>query len=123
MITDSFDSKTEEIIKVQRNENAMKVDACIITFSHEIVEFVLENFDCVLIGNLYSSNGANPVYRLEYEGKTFAFYMSYVSAPACVADMEDTLSLIHTNKYVVFGGAGCLNKEIARGKIMVPTEA
>jgi hypothetical protein len=98
MITDSFDSKTEEIIKVQRNENAMKVDACIITFSHKIVEFVLENFDCVLIGNLYSSNGANPVYRLEYEGKTFAFYMSYVSAPACVADMEDTLSLIHTNK-------------------------
>ena len=49
--------------------------------------------------------------------------MSYVGAPACVADIEDTLSLIDTDKYVVFGGAGCLNKEIARGKVMVPTAA
>ena len=49
--------------------------------------------------------------------------MSYVGAPACVADIEDTMSIIDTDKYVVFGGAGCLNKEIARGKVMVPTEA
>ena len=33
-------------------------------------------------------------------------YMSYVGAPACVADIEDTLSLINTDKYVVFSGAG-----------------
>ncbi len=25
------------------------------------------------------------------------------------------------NRYIVFGGAGCLNKEIAHGKVMVPT--
>ncbi|MGN0401196.1 MAG: nucleoside phosphorylase [Acetatifactor sp.] len=123
MITDTFDSKSEEIIKVQRNEDAVKVDACILTFSNEIRNYVLERFPCTLIGKLYSSNGANPVYRLEYAGKVFAFYMSYVGAPGCVADMEDTLSLINTDKYVVFGGAGCLNKEIARGKVMVPTQA
>lgn len=27
-----------------------------------------------------------------------------------------------TNKYIVFGGSGCLNKEIAHGKVMIPTE-
>ena len=27
------------------------------------------------------------------------------------------------SKYVVFGGAGCLNKEIAHGKVMIPTQA
>ncbi|MGN0371172.1 MAG: nucleoside phosphorylase [Butyrivibrio sp.] len=123
MITDTFDNKTEEIIKVCRNEQAPGTDACIVTFSNEILKSVLDNFECSLIGNLYSSNGANPVYRFEYENRTFAVYMSYVGAPGCVADMEDTLSLINTDKYVVFGGAGCLNKEIARGKIMVPTEA
>ena len=32
MITEAFDNKTEEIIKVGRNENAKKVDACILTF-------------------------------------------------------------------------------------------
>ena len=58
-----------------------------------------------------------------YQGKKFAFYKTYVGAPACVGTLEDSLSVIKTKKYVVFGGAGCLNKEIARGKIMIPTEA
>jgi uridine phosphorylase len=49
--------------------------------------------------------------------------MSYVGAPGCVADLEDTLSLIAADKYIVFGGCGCLNKEIARGRVMVPTAA
>lgn len=123
MITDTFENLSEEIIKVWRNEEAPKVDACIVTFSREILDRVVENHGCELIGNLYSSNGANPVYRLDYCGKTFAVYMSYVGAPACVADMEDVLSLANTDRFVVFGGAGCLNKDIARGRIMVPTEA
>ncbi len=123
MITDTFDPNTEEIIKVWRNENARKVDACILTFSNEILQSVLERFDCEKIGDLYSSNGANPVYGFTCEGKEFAVYMSCVGAPGCVADLEDTMSLIRTDKYVVFGGSGCLNKEIARGKVMVPTEA
>ena len=123
MITDTFDPKSEEIIKVWKNEEAKKVDACILTFSHEILEYVKEQHECELIGNLYSSNGANPVYGFTYEGKEFAVYMSYVGASACVADIEDTLSVISTDKYIVFGGSGCLNKEIARGRVMVPTEA
>ena len=39
MITDTFENLTEEIIKVQRNENAIKVDACILTFSHVILKY------------------------------------------------------------------------------------
>lgn len=123
MITDTFDNETEEIIKVNQNENAKKVDVCILTFSNEILKYVLEKFECTLIGNLYSSNGANPIYEFEYEDRRFAVYMSYVGAAGCVSDMEDTMSLINTNKYVVFGGSGCLNKEIARGRVMVPTAA
>ena len=123
MITDTFDNLSEEIIKVNRNDNAVKVDACILTFSHVILKYVLENFECKKIGDLFSSNGVNPVYGFEYKNRYFAVYMSYVGAPACVADIEDTMSIINTDKYVVFGGSGCLNKEVARGKVMVPTEA
>ncbi len=123
MITDTFDNLTEEIIKVYRNKDAKKVDVCILTFSHVILKYVSENYECTKIGDLYSSNGARPIYGFEYEGKYFAVYMSYVGSPGCVADMEDTLTLMNTDKYVVFGGAGCLNQEIARGKVMVPTAA
>ena len=55
MITDTFDNKTEEIIKVCRNEQAPGTDACIVTFSNEILKSVLDNFECSHIGNLYSS--------------------------------------------------------------------
>ena len=36
MITNTFDNKSKAIINSHRNENAPKVDACILTFSHEI---------------------------------------------------------------------------------------
>ena len=55
MITDTFENLTEEIIKVRRAENAIQVDACILTFSHVILKYVLENFECQKLGDLFSS--------------------------------------------------------------------
>ena len=46
MITDTFDNKSEEIIKVCRSDSAIKVDACILTFSHLILKYVLETIQC-----------------------------------------------------------------------------
>ncbi len=123
MITDTFDPKTDDILKIWKKEDAVPVDACIATFSNEILAYVLETQECTLIGNLYSSNGANPVYGFEYKDRHFAIYMTPVGAPSSVAEMEDTQSILTTDKYIVFGGSGCLNKEIARGRVMVPTEA
>lgn len=123
MITDSFDNKSEAKINPFLKEDAPKVDACIVTFSYLIEKFVLENYDCKQISQFYFATGVTPIYQLEYNGKKFAFYKTYVGAPACVGTIEDTLSEIKTNKYIVFGGAGCLNREIAHGKVMIPTEA
>ena len=122
MIVNTFDN-SEEIIKVKYNENAKKVDACILTFSHIILKGVLETYNCEHIGDLGSANGPNPVYGFDYKGKYFAVYMTPVGAPGCVGSIEDTHKVINTDKYIVFGGAGCLNKDIARGKVMVPTAA
>ena len=123
MITDEFDDATPAIINPVPSAAAPQFDACIVTFSHEIESFVRARYDCPQIAEFWFATGKTPVYRLAYRGKTFAFYKTYVGAPACVATVEDTLSIINTKKYVVFGGAGCLDKAIAHGKIMVPTEA
>lgn len=123
MITDSFDNKSKAIINPVVNENAPEVDACILTFSNQIEEFVLAHYDAKQIGAFWFATGMTPVYQIEYKGKKFAFYKTYVGAPACVGTVEDTLAVIKTDKYVVFGGAGCLDKEIAHGKVMIPTEA
>lgn len=123
MIIDSFDDKSDAKINPEINENAPKVDACIITFSNIIEDYVLKNYKCEKIGEFKFATGITPIYKIMFNGKTFAFYKTYVGAPACVGTIEDTLSQIKTNKYIVFGGAGCLNKEIAFGKVMIPTEA
>ncbi len=123
MIIDSFDDKSEAIINPKITDNLIEVDACIVTFSYVIEKYVLENFDCKKIGEFKFSTGITPVYQIDYNNKKFAFYKTYVGAPACVGSIEDTLAVIKTKKYIVFGGAGCLDKEIAHGKIMIPTEA
>ena len=123
MITDSFDDRSDAKINPQINEDAPQVDACILTFSHEIEAFDLHHYDCKQIASFRFVTGSTSIYCFDYQGKTFAFYKTYVGAPACVASVESTLSGIKTDKYILFGGAGCLNKEIARGKVMIPTEA
>lgn len=123
MLTETFDNRSQAIISPHRKENAPKVDACIMTFSYMIEEFVLANYECEQIASFWSATGKTLIYGIDYKGKKFAFFKTYVGAPACVATVEDTLSELHTDKYIVFGGAGCLNKEIAHGKVMIPTEA
>jgi len=123
MITDSFDNLSPAIINPAPKADRPKMDACIITFSHAIETFVLENYDCKPIGGFYFATGYTPIYCIEYEGRRFAFYKTYVGAPACVGTIEDTIREIDTDKFLLFGGAGCLNKEIAHGKVMVPTAA
>lgn len=123
MITETFDNQSPAIINSCRKENAPRVDACIMTFSYVIEEFVLANYECEQIASFWSATGITPIYGIHYKGKTFAFFKTYVGAPACVATIEDTLSELQTDKYIVFGGAGCLNKEITHGKVMIPTEA
>ena len=123
MITDSFDNKSPAKINLTRNENAVKADAVIFTFSHVIEQYVTEAYPCRKVGELYMAHGSSPVYCFEHHGRTFGFYRTWVGAPACVATVEEVLGILDTNKVIHFGGAGCLNREIARGKVMIPTEA
>lgn len=123
MITDSFDDKTPAKISPMIKENRPKADALIVTFSHVIRDNAIKSFDCERIAYLYSATGAEPLYIIKHGGKRFAFFMTYIGAPAAVATIEDTLAEVETDKYIVFGGCGCLDREIARGKVIVPSEA
>ena len=123
MITDSFDDRSAAKINPQRNEDAVKVDAVIFTFSYVIENYVTENYECEKVGEIVMGHGPTAVYVFESGGKKFAFFRTWVGAPACVGTIEEMSEFISTDKVIYFGGAGCLNKEIARGKVMVPTQA
>ena len=123
MITDSFDSRSPAKINVKRNENAVRADAAIFTFSQDIERYVIANHDCEKVGEFLLASGPTSVYLLRHHGKRFGFYRTWVGAPACVAPIEELSTVLDTDKIIHFGGAGCLNKDIARGKVMIPTEA
>ncbi len=123
MITETFDNLSQAIINPQVKEGAPEVDACIITFSHEIEKSVAENYAKGEIASLWCATGRTPVYLIERNGRRFAFYKTYVGAPITTALVEELTAELKCRKFILFGGAGCLNKEIAHGKVMVPTEA
>ena len=123
MITDSYDNTSPAKINVRRNENAPKAEAVIFTFSHVVEKYVAENYAREKVGDLFLAHGSTPVYLLEYHGHTFGFFRTWVGAPAGAAAVEEIPTVLDTDKVICFGGAGCLDKEIARGKVMVPTAA
>ncbi|MBQ8950660.1 MAG: nucleoside phosphorylase [Eubacterium sp.] len=123
MITETFDNRSKAIINPMRKPEAVKVDVCIVTFSHEIEKYVAQNYASGEIAALWSASGKTPIYLIESDNKRIAFFRTFVGAPITTALMEDSTVELDCDKYVLFGGAGCLNKEIAHGKVMVPTAA
>lgn len=122
MIVNSFDDKSPSKINPRPKENRLKCDACIVTFSNVILDYVLKNYDVEQCSTFKMVTGTFPIYKINYNGKVFAFYQTFLGAPASVGILEDVTEVIDTDKFVVFGGSGCLDKNIAHGKIMIPTE-
>lgn len=123
MITDSYDSNKKAIIQPDYRKDRAEVEACIVTFSHIVEKYALDHYPCRTIGKIESVTGTTPIYQIEWQGKKFAFFKTYIGAPATVGLIEEALTEIHTNRFVVFGGCGCLDREIVHGKVMIPTEA
>lgn len=120
MITESFDSRSAAIINPEPQKDRFACDACILTFSNVIRDHALQSFPCKQVAELQNATGPIQIYALPYRGKTFALYLTYLGASAAAGNLEEAAMQLDTKKFVVFGGAGCLNKEIAHGKVMVP---
>ncbi|MCR5607442.1 MAG: nucleoside phosphorylase [Lachnospiraceae bacterium] len=123
MITETFDNKSPAKINPWVNENAPELDVCILTFSKVVLENVLATYDCEKIGEMTDVAGTRDIYKIDYKGKKIGLFQTFVGAPSCAGSIECSYSQIKTKKYILFGGAGCLNKEIAHGRIMIPNEA
>ncbi len=123
MITESFDNKSDAIINPKINKKREKCDVCIVTFSDEIEDFVVENFKPKQVGDFKCVSGPYPIYTFTYKKKKFGFYKTFLGAPASVGILEDVTTFLDTKEFLVFGSAGTLNKEVAYNKIVVPTHA
>lgn len=127
MITDSFDNQSPAKILPHAHGDSLgeplDCAACIVTFSSILRDYVLQSFPCREFSHVNNSCGPTPLYALDYHGTQLAFYMTGIGSAFAAGLLEEAAVRLNTRKFVVFGGAGCLDREIAFGKVMVPTFA
>lgn len=105
---------------IARQANFPRV--AVTTFSADIVNDFVQEFDPPQIARIYTANGCLPVYQTEYKGEKIALFVSRVGAPACVAGLEEIIQMGADN-IVMFGCCGVLNDEATKGKIILPSAA
>lgn len=124
MILEEFDFCKGAIINpemvVKKVENFPEVTVS--CFSRALFEKILTYFYPKLIAEHHSATGISPVYEIEYKGKRFALYQSYVGEPACVGMYEELLA-IGSKRLILLGNCGVLDKSIKDCGIVIPTKA
>ena len=91
-------------------------------FSKNLFDQLISEFDSEEIALSSNGNGKLPVYKINYEGKDIALFMSRVGASACVVQYEELFAM-GLEKIVVFGTCGVLDKSIDDLAIIIPNAA
>ncbi len=124
MLLHEFDPAKHAIIEahmcVTPVENFPEVTvAC---FSGKLFRNVLSFFEGEQICEIHTAVGYNPVYRVNYRGKDFAFFQARVGEPLCVAEYEDLMAM-GSRRLIMLGTCGVLDKSIEDCGIIIPTAA
>jgi len=95
---------------------------CVICFFQEVIDDLRRNEGARVITVHKEEAGEHPLYEVTVKGKRLAVFHPGVGAPLAAALLEEII--VHgCSKIIACGGAGVLDRKIASGKIMVPSEA
>ena len=124
MITDSYDL-SEAIITPEGlfGEKKNICDIAIVTFSREIFPLMLEKYHGEQIGEFRAANRIKPIYMIHVDGMDLAFYLSEIGSCMAGTDVIETHWKVGADKYILFGSAGSLDKDITSGKYVIPVDA
>ncbi len=119
----SFDQDKRAVLNPE--DIIKKVDGfpetVVVTFKQQILDIVLESVPCEKLSSM-NLGGSIPVYRIEYKGKSFAFFKTVMGAAGAVSLMEEVIAM-GGRKFVFFGSCGTLDGSIDAGDFIVPTAA
>ena len=120
---DEFDNKSKAMIEPRTCLGRIKVDVAIVTFSRKIAEEIDERYACRIATSLISVSESVDVLVFAKDGVTIAAYKSPIGGPASAGALEEFNASVEAKHVIVFGSAGCLDREIEFGQIMVPVRA
>lgn len=96
---------------------------CIVTFSYEVLNDVLNKYDCKIEICSGTANGVIRVYSLMVGKNKVLFYMSPVDAAVAGCIMDEVSYLTGAEIFIVFGSCGSLDRNLTDGKLIIPTES
>lgn len=118
-----FDPAPEAIIEPRRVIPARDVPRhCVVCFFREVVAGVVAEHNAVVVAENAWEDGVHRLYEITWQGRRLAFLHSTVGGPQAVGLLEWTIAL-GCRAFVACGGAGVLTREIAVGRLIVPTLA
>lgn len=121
MLLEEFDRTYDSIINPEMLISRLDdfPDVTISCFSRHLFEGVLSLFDARKIADIHSGIGLNPVYQVEYKGKAFALFQSYIGEPLCVSQYEDLMAM-GSKRLILLGNCGVLDRSIKDCGIIIP---
>ena len=122
-ILDSFDNKTEEILKPSQVTG--KIDhfpeVVVVTFSDKVINSVKNMDGAVQISDM-SAGYKIPIYKINYKGNDVAAYQTILGGAGSAGLLEEVIAK-GGKKFVFFGSCGTLDLGIAAGHFIIPVAA
>lgn len=122
-IINTFDAGSEEIIKpseaIKRIEDFP--ETLIAVFNQKFADMLTESFYHEEIS--YMIGGIKiPIYKVCYRDKTLGFYQTLLGGAGSAGLLEEIIAK-GGRKILYFGACGVLDKDIAAGRLLIPTAA
>lgn len=118
-----FDPVREAMIEPSRVMKPRDVpEHCIICFFREVIEKVASEQNAKVIATNRWEDGPHQLYEIDHHGKRLAFIHPGVGAPVAAGILEDAIA--HgCKKFIVCGGCGVLEKDLAVGHLIIVSSA
>lgn len=125
MITDSFDNRSEALIRPSNiyAKSEEMIETCIATFSYKLVDELLTRGMLTPVEMVHkpgSANGEMTVYRIK--DTDIGLYKTPVGAPGSVGIIEEVHHILGTRNFIVFGSCGTLDT-FPHEHCIIPTAA
>lgn len=118
-----FDPTREAVIEPSKVITPIDIaDHFVICYFQDIIDRIVQSQNAVRVHSLRSEIGEHPIYEVEYNGHRVAFMHPCIGAPLAAGFLEELIAY-GCSKFVVCGGAGVIDSEIAAGHLVVPDRA